>query len=408
MPTAIFYSLPFSGHINPALPLVKELVQRGEQIYFYATEDFRERIEFTGAHFRSYGQYDISSASLLDNPFKVVHTYLAPLEAVMEKCLPEAHELQPDYILHDTSIPWGSFIAELLQVPSIGSQGTLLIKSEMMLFNLPMFTRMLSYYMSARKEASAIDALLKKVAHKYHITPKPLLESIHFNGDLTIVYASRAFQPMQHLFKDNFLFIGPSVEDRGDWHDFPLEQLEDRPVIYISLGTLFNKRLDFYKTCLKAFAGTQYKVVISTGQWIEAEELGPLPENFMIGRYLPQLHILSRTVLFISHGGINSVLEALWYGVPLLLLPQWGDQYWIAQHIQKLGAGKAYTKKSGLTASRLYSLATTMLSQPAYTEKSKRLGESLQAAGGARKAADAIEALLQQKKQLPQKDSISL
>jgi MGT family glycosyltransferase len=396
MSTAIFFSLPFSGHVNPALPLIRELVQRGEEIFFYTTEEFRERVAYTGAHFRSYGTYDLTGTSLTDNPFKVMNVYLSPLQALMEKCVPEAQAIQPDYIIHDTSIPWGSFIAELLQVPSVGSQAVLLIKSNMLLSNISQAVRMMSFYMNARKEASAIDTLVKTVAKQYHVQAKPLLESIHYNGDLTIVYTSRAFQPMEHLFDKSFVFIGSSVEERGESFDFPLEQLDGHPVIYISFGTIFNKQPEFYRTCLAAFGDTPYKVVIATGPLVQIDELGPLPANFLVDEYVPQSHILPRTALFISHGGINSVMEALWHSVPLLMFPVWGDQFWTAQHTEKLGAGKVQ-KNLRITASRLRALAESVLSQPSYAQASKRLGESLHTAGGVSRAADAIEELKQRK-----------
>lgn len=407
MSTAIFFSLPFPGHVHPALPLVRELVRRGEEIFFYTTEEFRERVEYTGAHFRSYGAYDLTGASLTDNPFKVMHTYLSPLQELMEKCVPEAQAIGPDYIIHDTTIPWGSFIAELLQVPSVGSQAVLLIESKMLLSSPAQAVRMLSYFMGARKEAGAIDALTKRVARQYHVHPKPLLESIHYNGDLTIVYTSRAFQPMEQLFDERFVFIGPSIEARGERFEFPLEQLDGKPVIYISFGTIFHNQPAFYRACLQAFADTPYQVVIAIGPLVSKDELGPLPANFLIDRYVPQFRILPRASLFISHGGINSVVEALWHGVPMLMFPVWGDQYWVAQHVSKLGAGKVL-KHLRVSASELRALAESVLSQPSYAQASQRLGESLQAAGGVSKAADAIEEFKRRMHILPQTDSHSI
>jgi MGT family glycosyltransferase len=408
MSTVIFYSLPFVGHINPALPLVAELVQRGEQVFFYATEDFQGKIESSGAVFRSYGPLDLSGAPLLDNPFKVCELYFRSFPEIVSKCLPEAREIQPDYIMHDTTIPWGTLIAEQLQVPSVGSQAVLLIKSEMLLFNIPMAAHMMALYMTARQEARSIAHALKTVADTYHTQSKPILESIHYNGDLTIVYTSRAFQPWQHLFKENFVFIGPSISDRNEQLDFPLERLGDRPIIYISLGTLFNKQPDFFRTCLQAFADTDYQVVLSTGRGIHVEELGPLPENFLAAQYVPQLPILSRAALFINHAGINSVLEAFWYGVPMLMFPPTGgDHPWVAQCVAKVGAGKVY-RKPRITASKLRSLAESVLTPPSYARASERIGESLHVAGGVSKAADAIEELKRRKNISRNTDPISL
>lgn len=397
MSTVIVYSLPFSGHVNPALPVIAELVQRGEQVFFYATEDFQDAIERSGATFRSYGPFDLPGISLMNNPIHVTDLYMRHFPTVMEKCLPEAQTIQPDYIMHDTCTPWGELIAELLQVPSVGLQSVLLVQTKMIWFSLPQLTRTIILCMQARKEARSITEVLKSVANTYHSRPRSLLESIHYNGDITIVYTSRAFQPMQHLFGENFIFIGPSVKDRGEPLDFPLERLGDRPVIYISLGTLFNNRLDFYRTCIEAFADTKYQVVLSIGRQIQVEELGPIPENFLVSQYVPQLLVLARSALFIGHGGLNSVLEALWYGVPLLLFPpKASDQPWVAECAEKAGVGKVYSK-SRIAAAKLRSLAESVLANPAYAQKSKRIGKSLHIAGGASKAADAIEELKRRK-----------
>jgi MGT family glycosyltransferase len=303
----------------------------------------------------------------MNNPFAVTELYLRPFPELMKKCLPEAQEVQPDYIIHDTAAPWGALIAELLHLPSVGLQTVLLVKTEMLRFYPRQAARAFSLYMAARKETRSI------------------------------AYTSRTFQPMEHLFPENYVFIGPSIRDRGEHLDFPLDRLGDRPIIYISLGTIFNNRLAFYRTCIEAFADGKYQVVLAVGSHVQLEDLGQIPENFLVDQYVPQLEILSRAALFISHGGLNSVLEALWYGVPMLLFPpKSNDQPWVAECVEKAGAGKSYSKPH-ITASKLRALAERVLAKPDYAQASKRIGESLHTAGGVSKAADAIEELKRRK-----------
>jgi MGT family glycosyltransferase len=390
MSTVIVYSLPFSGHVNPILPLAAELVQRGEQIFFYATDDFQEVIEHTGATFRSYGSLDFTGMSLTDNPFKLIACYLRPFPVLMEKCLPEAQALQPDYIIHDTTAPWGSRIAEILQVPSVGSQAVLLLQNQMLLFNIPQAFRFVTLALQARKETDKLVRMLKSVASTYHLKAKSLQNSVLCLGDLTIAYTSRAFQPMERFFNERFLFIGPSTRDRGECLDFPLEQLEDRRVIYISLGTIFNNQPGFYRMCLEAFGNTKYQVVMPIGKQLRVEDLGPLPDNFLVCPYVPQLQVMSQANLYIGHGGLNTVLEALWYGVPMQLFPQGADQYWVAQRVKQLGAGEA-SNRLPASAAKLRAQAEQVLTQPAYAQASRQIGESLHTAGGVSKAADVID-----------------
>ena len=109
---------------------------------------------------------------------------------------------------------------------------------------------------------------------------------------------------------------------------------------YISLGTLFNEHPEFYRHCFAAFANSMYQVVLSVGHKTPLSSLGDIPPKFIVQNYVPQLEILQRANVFISHGGMNSVSEALYYGVPLLVIPQSADQPWVAKRVAQLGAGK--------------------------------------------------------------------
>ena len=95
--------------------------------------------------------------------------------------------------------------------------------------------------------------------------------------------------------------------------------------------------------------------------------LGTIPRNFIVQEFVPQLELLQRTALFITHGGMNSVSEALYYGVPLVVIPQSADQNLVGQRIEQLGAGKAL-RRTSVTAQRLRSVAEDILAKPAYQQ----------------------------------------
>jgi MGT family glycosyltransferase len=113
-------------------------------------------------------------------------------------------------------------------------------------------------------------------------------------------------------------------------------------------------------------------------------------KNFLVQNEVPQLEILQRAALFISHGGMNSVSEALFYGVPLIVIPQAGDQTWVARRVEWLGAGKLL-HRSKLHAHSLRRLADEIIANPAFARASARIGTSLRQAGGYISAADEIE-----------------
>ncbi len=163
------------------------------------------------------------------------------------------------------------------------------------------------------------------------------------------------------------------------------DALHDGPLLYISLGTLFDRQNEFYHCCFQAFEQSDYQVVMSVGKHTTREQLGPTPENFMVCQSVPQLELLQRATLFITHAGMNSTNEALYYGVPLLAIPQATDQHSIARRIEQTGAGIRLSRKR-VTASRLRNSADEIRTHPHYAQASARIGESLRQAGGFRAA----------------------
>ena len=116
------------------------------------------------------------------------------------------------------------------------------------------------------------------------------------------------------------------------------------PTLYISLGTLFNNWVEFFNMCFTAFGSQPWQVVLAIGNKIDQMTLGPIPANFLVHSYVPQLDVLQYTDIFITHGGTNSVMEALYYGVPLVVIPQVPQQIITANRVAELGLGVAIEK----------------------------------------------------------------
>ncbi len=120
------------------------------------------------------------------------------------------------------------------------------------------------------------------------------------------------------------------------------------------------------------------------------EQFGPTPGNFIVCQSVPQLEILQRATLFITHAGMNSTNEALFYGVPLLAILQATDQHYIARRIEQSGAGIRLSRTQ-VTASRLRNSADEIRMNANYAQASARIGASLRQAGGFRAALQAIQ-----------------
>jgi MGT family glycosyltransferase len=128
---------------------------------------------------------------------------------------------------------------------------------------------------------------------------------------------------------------------------------------------------------------------LSAGADTDLDSLGAIPENIVVRNYVPQLDILKRADVFVTHGGMNSVSEGLWYGVPLVVIPQGSDQYLVAKRVETLGAGVALDKR-GITPEALRQAVESVLSDEGKRANIKAIQESFREAGGYVRAADVI------------------
>ena len=388
MATLVFFNHPAYGHTNPTLPLVTELVRRGERVSYYSSEDFQQAIEQTGATFRSYGEtFPFDAARASENQFTVFLEHLQASKLILERLLPYIRAERPDAILYDQLAVWGPYLAQILNAPTICSVSMFVITPRMLLSDPAQIrNRLISGSL-----VQQMRTLAAQISATYHVRNVSIFDMANNQGQLNIVYTSRAFQPDSSSFDDTYKFVGPSLLPRATAPAFPYERLDpERPLIYISLGTLFNAQPEFYRHVLAAFVQSRYQIVLSLGYKTPLAALGDIPANFIVQPSVPQLDILQRAALFITHGGMNSVSEALYYGVPLLSIPQSADQPWVTRRVVQLGAGKML-RRSHVHAQQLRGVAEEILAQSSYAQASARLGKTLHEAGGYLRAADEIQ-----------------
>jgi MGT family glycosyltransferase len=165
--------------------------------------------------------------------------------------------------------------------------------------------------------------------------------------------------------------------------------LDKRPLLYISLGTAFNNQLDFYQMCFDAFAQSRWQVVLSFGTHVDPTALKEPPANFLIAPHVPQLELLSRANIFISHGGMNSVMESLWSGVPLVVVPQILEQELNGRRAQELGLGLLLEKET-LTPEKLRTAVEQLTDDPDLHARIQKMQEEMRQSGGYQRAVDEI------------------
>ena len=191
----------------------------------------------------------------------------------------------------------------------------------------------------------------------------------------------------------------PHVHHTGPWTDaagrapvdFPWSRLDpDRPLAYASMGTLQNGVLRTFRVIAEACAGLDLQLVISLGGGQDPALLGDLSGDPVVVGYAPQLELVARSALTISHGGLNTALESLAWGVPMVVLPVAYDQPGVGARVESSGVGRSIPI-GGLTVDRLRDAVRTVLGNPAYRERASQLRTRIEAADGLNRAADLIE-----------------
>jgi MGT family glycosyltransferase len=172
--------------------------------------------------------------------------------------------------------------------------------------------------------------------------------------------------------------------------EFPWERLDGRPLIYASLGTMQNGSEAIFRTMAQACAGLNAQLVISLGGGLEPERLGTLAGNPIVVRYAPQLEIVKRAALVITHAGLNTVLESLAEGVPLVALPLGNDQPGVAARVKAHGAGEVIPQQK-LTVKKLRNAVRSVLENGRYRDAAQWLKNAFRKVDGPARAADVIE-----------------
>jgi MGT family glycosyltransferase len=191
----------------------------------------------------------------------------------------------------------------------------------------------------------------------------------------------------------NFHYTGPAIDEtvRGS-DEFPFEKLDGRPLIYASLGTMQNRLAPVFSAIAEACENLPYQLVISLGGGSKPESLPRLAGNPLVVEFAPQLQLLKRAKICITHAGLNTALESLASGVPMVAIPITNDQPGVAARIEYCGAGRLINLKR-LTTARLRKLITMVLDDPAYAHNARRLQSAIEKSGGPARAADIVEAV---------------
>ncbi len=365
----LFINLPYHGHVIPTIGLVQELVKAGHQVTCLLPHDWADKLTDSGADFLGYENHPQLDKQIRNAFFKA--------EEVIA-----SHDL----VLYEQFFFVGKHLAEkhgkkcvrIFTAPATNKElmrAFLSSGGPMGIFRIPLIGTL--WTMDAVK---GLGIRLKCRNWLDEIVENP--------PDCNLVYTLRSFQPYADDFSpERFYFLGPSVYARKE-ENFP--SLSKR-VIYVSLGTILKGAGKFFRACMDAFRDEDVTVVLSVGKDFDIAKLGKIPKNFIAKNHIPQIAVLRQAGLFITHGGMNSVSEAMIHGVPMLVIPFVSDQPVNARQVEKLGLGKVLEYKA-ITADRIKEAAFAIMEDGQIRDNLQKIQTEIVHAPGNAGAVGIIEA----------------
>jgi MGT family glycosyltransferase len=399
MSTIAFVEMPASGHVNPSLPIVRELVRRGERVVYFTDVEFEATVERTGAEFRPYPRGVLTSrmianATQTGDLTRVPTVILRATETLLPFLRSELATLVPSAVVLDSNALWGHAAVRQLRLFSVSLMTTFMLSG--------------SVYRALRPRewrhaiVPALPGVPRVIAARSHLVrrfgaaafPRPAFPA---RGDLNLALFPRELQPDSAGIDETFCFVGPMIDPTTRSASGLPFSLTGAPLVYISLGTLHRGSLDFFRCCFAAFGGMPAQVVLAVGAAIDVAALGTPPPNFVVLPTVPQLDVLQHASAFVTHGGMNSGLEGLWWGVPLIVIPQHLEQLAIGLHVAARGAGVVLRRHAAGQRVRVGDLRQALepvLAEPRFRAAAQAEQATLHQYGGYRQAADEIQAVL--------------
>lgn len=402
----------FAGHLNTMLPLGQELQRRGHRVTLFGIPDAGPRTVAAGLAFCPVGAGEFPLGTMAEvfaqlgilsgvAALRFTVRWLEKSAAVFLEQAPAAMKGEKvETLLVDQASPEGGTIAEMADIPFITvCSAVVLHKDEY----IPPFNTAWPYssarWARLRNRAGyfllerAVEPVRSVVADSRKRWKLPL----HRNyNDYYSPLAQLSQQPPELEFPRTTL--PPWFHFTGPYHDsvsrepipFPFDRLTGQPLIYASMGTVLNRLLWVFRVIAKACVGLEAQLVVSLGGGARPEWLTDLPGSPLIVANAPQLELLRRASLTITHAGMNTTLESLANGVPIVAIPVTNDQPGVAARVAWAGAGVTLSVRR-LSVRRLQAAVKRVLTERSYREKARILQVAIRRSGGVARAAEIIE-----------------
>jgi MGT family glycosyltransferase len=237
-----------------------------------------------------------------------------------------------------------------------------------------------------------VREVIARYRREWKLSPLAKVEE-SFSTVAQISQQPEAFDFPRRALPPSFHYVGPLRRAKKKLTEFPWDKLDGRPLVYASLGTLQNRRWPVFNVFAQACAGLDVQLVITHGGGLTEAEAQSFPGNPIVVSYAPQQEVLSRAALTLTHAGLNTVLDSLTHGVPMIAIPITYEQPAIAERIRWSRVGEVVPMKA-LNPADLKRKISSVLSSSVLRHNAIAMREAIREAGGVSRAATLIESVL--------------
>ncbi len=406
---------PTPGHLNPMSTLGRALQRRGHRVTMFQLADLRERSEREGLEFAPLGEGLVKPGELGDaleqlgrlagfRALRFTIRWAGHLARVVLDTAPAAlSAAKVDLAIIDQNEPAGASVASHLKLPFVNVAHIPLNREA----NMPPpfvpwpFSESALARLRNRMGYRIADALLTPLTSAVNRRRREWgLPWLKGPDDSFSPLAQLCTLPEELDFPRSELpsclhYLGPFIDASRTCVPFPWDKLDGRPLVYASFGTLQNRRQEQFSAVADACAELDVQLVLSAGGGeIVTEGLKGSP---IVVPYAPQLELLPRASVVVTHAGLNTVLEALYFGVPMIAIPVTNDQPAVAARLARYGAGKVVNLNQ-LAGGHLRQAIAQVLSDGEYRRRAQEMKGAIARAGGVERAADIVEQQLPQQR----------
>ncbi len=410
-----FVSMPLVGHLNPMTTLARKLQSRGNEVVFIGIPDVEPAVQAAGLTFLPYceDEYPIGSMTKILGPaatmrgltldeFAYRELISGLNKAGLEHLPAKLAEAGVEALVLDTIHSFIELVPMSLSMPYVHIWNVLPVDTSGLTppcyFSWPHETTSEARIRN-KKGWQTIESFLpplwdiaKPYAEKNGLKIDWSNPTATFSKLAIIAQTPKEFDFPDCPWARNFYYAGPFHDEEGRYAiPFPWESLNSKPLIYASMGTLVNGLEQVYRTILEAAASLpEIQMVIAAGDNLNLQDLQPIPPNAIVVGRAPQLELLKRAALCITHAGLNTTLETLAQGVPLIAIPIGFDQPGVAARIAYHGVGE-FIEAESLNAERLLQLIQKVMNDVMYHERARSFQKVVEHTKGLDIAADVIE-----------------